>query len=146
MGTKSADMASAPLPAISGLVAACPCADYIGDALRSLQAQTLSDREAIVVVDGSPDDLAAALPDDLAAALQDGGGWSTDLRTAEDLDLWIRLLERGWQCVFIPRPLHHDRRRPDSLSSANLSLLMGVAKVYDGAIARLAGRPNKAPR
>lgn len=243
-------MASAPLPTISVLVPAYRCADYIGDALRSLQAQTLSDWEAIVVDDGSPDDLVGAMrpfaadsrirllrtanegvsaarnhalavaraplialldgddryaPDYLAdmihairtderagfatcdahffgnprldgvrfsavtpmippvtlervltrqfnvftacvllaTALQDVGGWTTDLRSAEDLDLWIRLLERGWQCVFVPRPLHHYRRRPDSLSSARLPLLMGVAKVYDDATARLAGRPEQ---
>ena len=239
-----------PAPAVSVLVPAYGCAGYIGDALRSLQAQTMPDWEAIVVDDGSPDDLVAAMApfagdarirllqtanagvsaarnhafaaaraplialldgDDayaphylaemigairadpaagfvtcdatffgsarldglrfsaaspqvppvtldrvlsrrfnvftacllLATALNDVGGWSVDLRSAEDLDLWIRLLERGWRCGFVPEALHRYRRRPDSLSAARLPLLLAVARVYDGAIVRLAGRPEQ---
>ncbi|WP_165374785.1 glycosyltransferase family 2 protein [Sphingomonas montana] len=232
------------------LVPAYRCADYIADTLRSLQAQTMPDWEAIVVDDGSPDDLAGAMApfsgdarirllrttnagvsaarnraladaraplialldgDDrytpdylaemtraiavepdvgfvtcdatffgnarlegvrfsavspqvppvtldrvlgrqfnvftacllLATALQDVGGWSVDLRSAEDLDLWIRLLERGWRCSLVPHTLHHYRRRPDSLSSARLPLLHAAARVYDNAIERLVDRPER---
>lgn len=243
-------MPQSPPPAVSVLVPAYRCADYVGDALRSLQAQTMADWEAIVVDDGSPDDLPGAMhvfADDprirllrtghagvsaarnhalaaaraplialldgddayapdylaemtaairadpaigfvtcdatffgnpqlegirfsavspqvppvtldrvlgrqfniftacllLATALNDVGGWSADLRSAEDLDLWIRLLERGWHCGFVPKSLHRYRRRPDSLSAARLPLLLAVGQVYDDAIARLAGRPEQ---
>ena len=239
-----------PNPAVSVLVPAYGCASYIGEALRSLQSQTMADWEAIVVDDGSPDDLAAAMTpfvgdarirllrtdnagvstarnrafaqaraplialldgDDayaptyladmmdairadpqagfvtcdatffgtarlegmrfsavspqvppvtldrvlsrkfnvftacllLATALNDVGGWAVDLRSAEDLDLWIRLLERGWGCGFVPKTLHRYRRRSDSLSSARLPLLLAVARVYDAAVIRLAGRPEQ---
>ncbi|HEX8445547.1 MAG TPA: glycosyltransferase [Sphingomonas sp.] len=243
-------MPAPPIPIVSVLVPAYRCAAFIADTIRSLQAQTLADWEAIVVDDGSPDDLVAALrpfagdtrirllrtahagvsaarnaalaaaraplialldgddayaPDYLAemtgamaadpdlgfvtcdatfvgnvrlegrrfsavlpqvppvtldrvlarqfnvftacmlqaSAVRAVGGWSEQLQSAEDLDLWIRLLERGWRCGYVPRALHRYRRRTDSLSAARLPLLHAVAHVYDGAVARLDGRPEQ---
>jgi len=240
-----------PLPAVSVLVPAYRCAAYIGDALRSLQAQTLTDWEAIVVDDGTPDDLAGAmrafagdprirllstanggvaaarnhalaaarapyvalldgddtymptyLADMLAAigddpaigfatcdavffgnprldgvrfssvsamtppltldrvlarqfkifgaclirtpALRAVGGWTAGLHAAEDLDLWIRLLEHGWHGAVVPAVLHRYRRRPDSLSAVRMPLLIAEARVYDAAVTRLGGRPEQA--
>ncbi|GGE77131.1 glycosyltransferase family 2 protein [Sphingomonas prati] len=242
-------MPTPPVPAVSVLVPAYRCAAFIADALLSLQAQTMPDWEAIVVDDGSPDDLLGAmapfacdsrirlirtanlgvsaarnraledaraplialldgddiyLPDYLAvmtqaiaanpdigfvtcdaiyfgnaklnglsfssvspqalpatldrvltrqfnvftacmlkaAALRSVGGWSNDLQSAEDLDLWIRLLENSWACGVVPQALHRYRRRPDSLSAARLPLLRAVAAVYDNAVQRLTGRPE----
>lgn len=235
-----------PLPLVSVLMPAYNCAAYLGDALRSLQAQTMASWEAIVVDDGSPDDVAGALapfaddarirhlatehgglamarnraldevrapvvalldgddlyePDYLDAmmhelrdekvgfvtcdarffglprlegrrfseitpqrppvtldrvlrrefnifgacmirvtALREVGGWTAGLPSAEDLDLWLRLLGAGWRCGFVARPLHDYRRRSDSLSAARLPLLEAVVRVYDAAQLRLSHR------
>lgn len=70
------------------------------------------------------------------------GGFDASLRSAEDLDLWIRLLEAGWRGVYVSRPLGRYRRRPGSLSWDERSLLGWTEKVYLRAIERLAGRPE----
>jgi glycosyltransferase involved in cell wall biosynthesis len=72
------------------------------------------------------------------------GGFDESLRSAEDLDLWIRLLESGWRGAYVPRPLGRYRRRPGSLSWDERSLLGWSEKVYLRAIDRLAGRPEVA--
>ena len=76
------------------------------------------------------------------SALDRVGGFDGRLRSAEDLDLWIRLLEGGWQCGYVSRPLVRYRRRSDSLSADTVGLLRGTEQVYMNAAARLAGRPE----
>ncbi len=49
------------LPAISVIIPAWGAAHLVGEALASLQAQDLTDWEAIVVDDGAPDDVAGAV-------------------------------------------------------------------------------------
>jgi len=51
---------SQPAPRISVIVPAYGVAHLVGDALRSLLAQSFTDWEAIVIDDGSPDDVAGA--------------------------------------------------------------------------------------
>jgi len=237
-------------PRISVIVPAYGVAHLLGEALASLQAQSLADWEAIVIDDGAPDDVAgacAAFADDpriklvmtdngglatarnraIAAsrgpfvALLDGddayepgylaamlaaiepqpalgfvtcdavftglpdragqrfsrfhaqtgaitlervirrafnvfigctirraafdavGGFDAALRSAEDLDLWIRLLSAGWGAVLVPEPLVRYRRRPGSLSSNTRAMLAANATVYRKAVEALAGRPEQ---
>lgn len=72
------------------------------------------------------------------------GGFDEELSAAEDLDLWIRIAEHGWQIGRVADPLVLYRRRPDSLSSSTLRLRRAAATVYDKAARRLAGRPEAA--
>lgn len=238
-------------PAVSVIVPAYGVAHYLGEALRSLQAQSFSDWEAVVVDDGAPDDVAGAVAafaddprirllatdngglavarnrgvaaaraprialldgDDLyepaylermvaaldaapdigfvtcdatlfgipsreghlfsryapqeepitlervltrqfnifgsctmrRIALDDVGGWNAKLRSAEDLDLWVRLLGAGWHAARVDAPLLRYRRRADSLSAATIPLLKAEQDVYARAAVRLEGRPEAA--
>ena len=78
------------------------------------------------------------------AAFDEIDGFDTSLHSAEDLDLWIRLLETGWSGACVRRPLCRYRRRPGSLSWNKLSLLTSAEQVYRNAANRLAGRPEVA--
>jgi glycosyltransferase involved in cell wall biosynthesis len=72
------------------------------------------------------------------------GGFDEGLVAAEDLDLWIRIAERGWPIGRISDPLVLYRRRPGSLSTSTLRLRRAAATMYDKAALRLAGRPEAA--
>lgn len=72
------------------------------------------------------------------------GGFDEELAAAEDLDLWIRIAERGWPIGRVPDPLALYRRRPGSLSASTLRLRRAAATMYDKAAMRLAGRPEAA--
>lgn len=78
------------------------------------------------------------------AALVDVGGYDRSLRSAEDLDLWIRILETGWSGALLALPLYEYRRRGDSLSASSLALARWVRQVYANAAERLHGRPEGA--
>ena len=52
---------SAALPRVAVIVPAYGVAHLVGEALASLQAQTLTDWECVVIDDGAPDDVAAAV-------------------------------------------------------------------------------------
>jgi GT2 family glycosyltransferase len=77
-------------------------------------------------------------------AIEEVGGYDASLRSAEDLDLWIRLLERGWAAVRVDAPMVEYRRRAASLSGQSLSLARWVTEVYERAAVRLEGRPEQA--
>jgi len=79
-----------------------------------------------------------------AALIKALGGFDESLRSAEDLDMWIRLLETGCKAVRVPEPLVHYRRRADSLSADGAALARWVLSVYHKAEHRLAGRPEAA--
>jgi len=70
------------------------------------------------------------------------GGFDESLRSSEDLDLWIRILEQGARGARVDAPLVHYRRAAGSLSAATLSLARCDVRVLAGAAARLAGRPE----
>ena len=70
------------------------------------------------------------------------GGFDETLPAAEDFDMWIRILERGWRGAQVAEPLAIYRRRPGSLSSATHQLRLATARVYENAARRLAGRPE----
>lgn len=244
-------MTRAPTPpTVSVIVPAYGVAHLLGDALRSLQAQSFADWEAIVIDDGAPDDVAGAVQpfaDDPRIrliqtdngglptarnraieharapliALLDGddvvepgylaamvraieadpaiglvccdatyfgdsrvgerfsdhvpqvgpvtldrvlsrqfnifitvlfrveawravGGFDASLRSAEDLDLWLRILGAGWRAAYVAEPLARYRRRSGSMSSDTARLLRAEDQVYAAAQARLAGRPEAA--
>ena len=73
-----------------------------------------------------------------AETLRRAGGYDEALRSAEDLDLWLRILRAGGRVVYNNRVLAYYRSRPDSLSaSANAARLRReVLKVLDK-VARL---------
>ncbi|WP_374145626.1 glycosyltransferase family 2 protein [Sphingomonas sp. 28-63-12] len=78
------------------------------------------------------------------AAFDAVGGFDPALRSAEDFDLWIRLIEGGWRAAYVNAPLSRYRRRAGSLSSQTATLLRYVALVYDKAAHRLGDRPEAA--
>jgi len=77
------------------------------------------------------------------SALEQVGGFDGELRAAEDLDLWIRLLEAGWHGDTVFEPLVRYRRRPESLSADTRHMLLACRSVYDKAVARMDGRPEQ---
>ncbi len=240
---------SAALPRVAVIVPAYGVAHLVGEALASLQAQTLTDWECVVIDDGAPDDVAAAVapfltdprirfmasanhgvsaarnaaiaatsaplialldgddrfrPDYLAAmaALLEGdpaiglatcnallfgalprerlcftrpqgssdgvrgsladvldrsfsvyigttfrradfaaaGGFDPNMSHAEDLDLWVRLLELGGSAWYVDCVLGDYRVRPHSASANPVRLLEGNMKVYLKAQQRLPAR------
>ena len=244
-------MQGPPPPAISVIVPAFGVAELVGEALDSLQRQSFEDWEAIVIDDGSPDDVAGALArfagdarirllqtdnggvatarnraiaaarapllalldgDDMyeadylatmkaaieadpslgfvscdatffgasamagrrfseqspqvspvtlegvlsrtfnvftasvmvRAAFDAIGGYDPALRTAEDLDLWLRILIAGWNGGYVPRALVRYRRRAGSLSAGWVNMLPMVVQAYAKAEAALVGRPEAA--
>jgi glycosyltransferase involved in cell wall biosynthesis len=78
------------------------------------------------------------------SALDEVGGFDGQLRSVEDLDLWIRLLARGWRGAVLPRPLVRYRRRPGSLSTQPQGMLAAARVVYRKAAVALKGRPERA--
>ena len=79
-----------------------------------------------------------------AAALRSVGGYSEDLRAAEDLDLWIRLLANGATAIYVDAPLVRYRRRSGSLSNSPILLRRSLQTVYFRAMQLLYGRPEEA--
>lgn len=82
---------------------------------------------------------AAVLRRDLFEAV---GGFDETLAAAEDLDLWIRIADRGAGIGRVDRALVRYRRRPGSLSSSTLKLRRAALQMYEKTAERLAGRPE----
>lgn len=72
------------------------------------------------------------------------GGFDSSLKSVEDLDVWLRLLEAGWELAYVPEPLARYRRRPGQMSSNNLVMHQSAMTVFERAVQRLAGRPEQA--
>ena len=242
-----------PLPRVAVIVPAYGVAHLVGEALASLQAQTLAAWECVVIDDGAPDDVAAAVapflgdprirfvatanhgvsaarnravaetrapyialldgddmlrPEYLATtvAVLDGdpqarlvtcnawifgavprerdcfegrqgsgdgfhgsladvldrsfgvyigstfrradfariGGFDTAMAQSEDFDLWVQLMLLGGHARYIEQVLGDYRVRPGSASASAERMLMGDIRVYEKALAHLAGRPEHA--
>ena len=65
------------------------------------------------------------------------GGFDPSMTHAEDLDLWVRLLELGGSACYVDRVLGEYRVRPHSASDNPVRLLEGNLKVYLKAQQRL---------
>ena len=65
------------------------------------------------------------------------GGFDPSITHAEDLDLWVRLLELGGSARYIDRVLGEYRVRPHSASDNPVRMLQGNLKVYLKAQQRL---------
>ena len=65
------------------------------------------------------------------------GGFDVSMSHAEDLDLWVRLLELGGTAFYVDRALAEYRVRLHSASANSLLLLQGSVKVYLKAQQRL---------
>jgi glycosyltransferase involved in cell wall biosynthesis len=76
-------------------------------------------------------------------ALLGVGGFDQELRSVEDLDLWMRLLAAGHRGVLLPQPLVRYRRRAGSLSSDGRALAVATHRVYTKIAALLDGRPEQ---
>lgn len=72
------------------------------------------------------------------------GGYHQDLIWGEDYDLWLRLLEDGWEFAVSHEPLATYRLRPDALSADSARITMATAEVYERALAR--GRLSRRQR
>lgn len=71
-----------------------------------------------------------------AAALEEVGKFATDLRSAEDLDLWLRMLEAGYTVVSTRTPLVVYRISPGQLSAQPASMARARQEVYRRALER----------
>ena len=64
-------------------------------------------------------------------AYEEVGGEFAEVTPAEDWDLWIRLLERGYEVVVNRMPLAVYRVTPGSLSSDRAVLARAAQRIYD---------------
>jgi glycosyltransferase involved in cell wall biosynthesis len=71
------------------------------------------------------------------------GGFDESMSHAEDLDLWVRLMELGGQAYYLAEVLGEYRIRANSASASAERMLLGNVRVYEKAIEVLEGRPEK---
>src|SRR2546421_7558687 len=76
------------------------------------------------------------------AAVDGVGGFAPELRSCEDLDLWLRLLETGYEVVWNPSALVVYRLRPGQLSAQRGHMAHASQEVYRRALRR--GRLTRA--
>ena len=72
------------------------------------------------------------------------GGFDTAMAQCEDLDLWVRLMLLGGHAHYIDAVLGEYRVRPGSASASAERMLLGNIRVYEKALAHLAGRAEYA--
>jgi glycosyltransferase involved in cell wall biosynthesis len=67
------------------------------------------------------------------SVLDEVGGFDEELRGqgAEDLDLWLRILQSGFRFSFTTEPLVQYRWRHDSLSNSGVEMFRSVIDVYE---------------
>jgi glycosyltransferase involved in cell wall biosynthesis len=70
------------------------------------------------------------------AAFDEVGGFAAECRASDDWDLWLRMLEAGWEAVYEPEPLVVWRRHEESLSDRQAFLMEGSIAVARRALAR----------
>jgi glycosyltransferase involved in cell wall biosynthesis len=90
------------------------------------------------LLDISPIFISALIP---RAPLEHVGMFATGLRSCEDLDLWIRLLEAGYRVVSTREPLVMYRLSAGQLSANSADMARARQAVYRRAIARGALTP-----
>jgi glycosyltransferase involved in cell wall biosynthesis len=79
-----------------------------------------------------------------ADVLRSVGGYAEDLRSAEDFDLWVRILATGAKGSYVNQPLVRYRRRAGSLSTATEAMHRNLATVYARAMRLVEGSPAEA--
>jgi GT2 family glycosyltransferase len=79
-----------------------------------------------------------------AAVVATAGGFSTECWGSEDHDLWLRILELGYQVVATPEPLAVYRVADGSISSSAIGMARTTQATYRRALAR--GRLNARQR
>lgn len=130
-----------------GKVGLVVCNAYLRDAngqLPGTYADRFGDAKDVGVerlLDISPIFISAMIP---RSALDEVGPFATDLRSCEDLDLWIRLVEAGFRVVATREPLAIYRLSPGQLSAQPVKMAQARQAVYKRAIAR--GRLTEAQR
>jgi cellulose synthase/poly-beta-1,6-N-acetylglucosamine synthase-like glycosyltransferase len=60
------------------------------------------------------------------------GLYDENLRTGEDLDLWLRILKTGGRIAYNDRALAYCRERPGNLTSNEVTLSRNMLKLLDG--------------
>jgi glycosyltransferase involved in cell wall biosynthesis len=131
----------------SGEVGIVTCDAYMRDAGGQLPG-TYADRFGCAdgasveqLLDMSPIFISSLIP---RAALERVGLFATDLRSCEDLDLWLRLVESGYRVVATPEPLVTYLLSPGQLSAQPVAMARARQAVYLRALAR--GRLSPAQR
>ena len=79
-----------------------------------------------------------------AAAVDEAGGFSPECFGSEDHDLWLRLLELGYELVVNPEPLALYAADVDGISSSAAQMARTEQATYRRALAR--GRATKHQR
>jgi glycosyltransferase involved in cell wall biosynthesis len=69
------------------------------------------------------------------------GGFDETMRSNEDYDYWLRAAYAGFRFRRNDRPLGHYRRRDDSVSATDVTMLTGILRVYGKLRPLLADRP-----
>jgi len=64
------------------------------------------------------------------------GGFDASLRSVEDLDLWLRIIEAGYRVVYDPTPLAIYRIAPGTLSGDTLVMTRSRQAVFRAALDR----------
>jgi glycosyltransferase involved in cell wall biosynthesis len=59
------------------------------------------------------------------------GLFDESLRSSEDFDMWLRVLNGGWRIGYHRRPLVRSRLRPESLSANGVSMCQHIVRVLD---------------
>jgi hypothetical protein len=57
--------------------------------------------------------------------------YDPELRSAEDFELWLRILHRGGRIAYVDRVLAYYRHRPDSHTNSPRPLLENLSRVLD---------------
>jgi len=69
------------------------------------------------------------------------GGFDETMRSNEDYDYWLRAAHAGFRFWRNDQPLGHYRRRDDSVSATDITMLAGILRVYRKLRPLLADRP-----
>jgi glycosyltransferase involved in cell wall biosynthesis len=64
------------------------------------------------------------------------GPFDVDIRGAEDFDLWVRIMERGYRAIVTPEPLAVYRRWEGALTASQATSARSERLAYERALAR----------
>ena len=64
------------------------------------------------------------------------GPFDTDIRGAEDFDLWVRIMERGYRALVTSEPLAVYRRWPGALTASHATAARSEQLAYERALER----------